>query len=190
MVLIFSVILSVFIAHLYQSNNRFDVDRIAFSKFQNKYGKIYENITEERYRFQIFSENKYYIEHHKNNDYILKMNQFGDLTPEEINDILMDKFEPNRDCKVNSCFQCEEDSCYIQDHDRISALPETVDWRLRGMVSPIKNQGRCGSCWAFASAGALESAWAIRKNRLSDISVQQMVDCDPLVMVVVEDEWT
>ena len=109
--MLLGVILSVFIAHLYQNNNRFDVDRIAFSKFQNKYGKLYSNTSEEMYRFQIFSENKYYIDHHQNDDYVLKINQFGDLTPEEIDDALMRNFEPKRSCKDN-CFQCDEDSCY------------------------------------------------------------------------------
>lgn len=177
--MLLGVILSVFIAHLYQNNNRFDVDRIAFSKFQNKYGKLYSNTSEEMYRFQIFSENKYYIDHHQNDDYVLKINQFGDLTPDEIDDTLMTNFEPKRSCKDN-CFQCDEDSCYIHENDNLTTLPDSVDWRLRGMVSPIKNQGRCGSCWAFAAAGALESAWAIRKKRLADISTQQMVDCDKI----------
>jgi len=63
----------------------------------------------------------------------------------------------------------------------IQTLPETVDWRSRGDVvtTPIKNQGGCGSCWAFASVGALESHIAINTGKLLEMSVQELVSCTP-----------
>ena len=52
-----------------------------------------------------------------------------------------------------------------------------VDWRLEGVVQKVKSQGKCGSCWAFASTGALESAVALKYGKLYDFSEQQLVDC-------------
>eukprot|EP00957_Ditylum_brightwellii_P107930 8232759-Ditylum_brightwellii.AAC.1 len=59
----------------------------------------------------------------------------------------------------------------------ISKLPLSVDWREKGVVSPVKSQGGCGSCWAFASIAALESHVAIASNKLISFSEQQLVSC-------------
>jgi len=61
----------------------------------------------------------------------------------------------------------------------ISALPKSVDWRKKGRVSSIKDQGQCGSCWTFAAVTALETAWAVKKHRKPVAgSQQQILDCD------------
>lgn len=54
---------------------------------------------------------------------------------------------------------------------------ESVDWRKSFKVSSVKNQGECGSCWAFSSVGAVESAWAIKHNTLYNLSEQELIDC-------------
>ena len=61
--------------------------------------------------------------------------------------------------------------------DTVSNLPKFVDWRLKGVTTPVKSQGMCGSCWAFASAAVLESHVAIQTNLLFEFSPQQLVSC-------------
>jgi C1A family cysteine protease len=56
--------------------------------------------------------------------------------------------------------------------------PESLDWRAKGKVSPVKDQGQCGSCWAFSTIAFLESQWLIKNNSAQTFSEQQLVDCD------------
>jgi len=62
---------------------------------------------------------------------------------------------------------------------QIKDIPELVDWRDVGVVSPVKDQGLCGSCWTFATAETIESQWALQTGSLTDLSEQQILDCTP-----------
>jgi KDEL-tailed cysteine endopeptidase len=108
--------------------------------------------------------NQEFIKNHnsENLSYKVSENQF-------INRTYNDEFyiQPNHYLIHNSSTYHD-----IPDTDKVS-----VDWRDNYKVSSVKNQSQCGSCWAFSSVGAVESAWAIKHNMLYNLSEQELIDC-------------
>lgn len=98
--------------------------------------------------------------------YELEMNGFADMTHKEFAEIyLIQLGRPG----VKGCSKWVE--------PKNATVPDTVDWREKGVVTPIKNQGQCGSCWAFSTTGSLEGQHAIVTGKLVSLSEQELVDC-------------
>nr|XP_015192174.1 PREDICTED: cathepsin S-like [Lepisosteus oculatus] len=98
--------------------------------------------------------------------FTMGLNHLADMTPEEVDARLNGLLVPE-DLDANLTVALPLDG----------ALPPTVDWRKNGLVSDVKSQGSCGSCWAFSSAGALEARMKKRTGRLVSLSPQNLVDC-------------
>ncbi|EEQ99656.1 thiolproteinase SmTP1, putative [Perkinsus marinus ATCC 50983] len=143
---------------------------LAFTDFQHKFGKKYESKEEEMKRNAIFQANLHHIEqvNAQNLSYTLGVNEYADLTHEEFvaQKVGILKMDARRDVK----FDVEANA---------TELPTDVDWRhaTGDVLTPIKNQGACGSCWAFSTTGTLESLYAIGTGQLRSLSAQQLVDC-------------
>merc|ERR1711904_222097 len=98
------------------------------------------------------------------------MNQFGDLTKDE--------FRHYNGGESGSCLGGERPtSMAFKDTGSDGANPSSVDWTTQGVVTPVKNQGQCGSCWSFSATGAMECNYAIKHGPLTSLSEQQLVDC-------------
>ena len=105
-----------------------------------RYGKVYKDPQEREKRFRIFKENVNYIEafnNAANKRYKLAINQFADLTNEEF-------IAPRNRFKGHMCSSIIRTTTFK--YENVTAVPSTVDWRQKGAVTPIKDQGQCGKC--------------------------------------------
>jgi len=141
----------------------------SFNYWASYYGKTY-TASEYDYRNTIFDTNVRNIYEHNlaaslmdPPGWTMTVNKFADLTPSEFKRLYSMNYTQSRN---NSTFTVPT-----------TALPVEVDWTDKGVVTPVKDQGQCGSCWAFSATGAMEGAWAIKHSQLFNLSEQELVDC-------------
>jgi len=141
----------------------------SFGSFVNLHGKKYASESEFNYRLGVYRNNLAFIESHNrgNHGFQVAMNKFGDLTRDEFASMY-------NGLRVNATNLVQSN---VFSHDPSVPMADTVDWRTKGAVTGVKNQGQCGSCWAFSATGSIEGAWQIKKMSLVSISEQQLVDC-------------
>ena len=132
---------------------------------------------EETFRMKIWMENKAKIERHNRyanlglKSYHLGMNQFGDMLQQEFVSIM-------NGYKMHSRFNSTMPrGATFLPPAHVDSLPESVDWREHGAVTPVKDQGQCGSCWSFSTTGALEAMHHRATGVLTSLSEQNLVDC-------------
>lgn len=102
-------------------------------------------------------------------------NRFSDMTEEEFEQLRNHAYE--EEIKT-PCPGLSANCCELPDEFGVQTLVDQWDWRSKGAVTPVKDQGRCGSCWAFATCGTIEGQWAAAGGNLTDVSVQQLVSCE------------
>ncbi|CAK6949333.1 procathepsin L-like [Scomber scombrus] len=136
--------------------------------------KVYANQTEHVFRRAVWEKNmKLVLRHNQeasagNHSFTLGLNHLADMTAEEVSEKLNGlKLEDPVEFRNNT---------FIKDLSGLT-LPQSVDWRKEGLVSPVRNQGLCGSCWAFSSLGALEGQMKKQTGVLVPLSPQNLVDC-------------
>jgi xylem cysteine proteinase len=142
---------------------------MTFPEWMEEQGKSYATVEEERYRELVFIKNKFLIDerNQKRSHITLGLNQFADVHPLEFGARL--GYQPTEKMLRGSH---AAPISYNQ-----GPLPSNVDWVAKGAVTPVKNQGQCGSCWSFSSTGAVEGAWFLHTGDLVSLSEQQLVDC-------------
>ena len=142
-----------------------------FSQFQMKFNKRYESIQEVETRFDIFRDNLRFIVTHNmdsNRTFSMGVNQFTDLTSIEFKEKYITGYGNGNPLKSYGCKSFSSNA---------SGAPASLDWREKGVVNPVRDQGQCGSCWAFGTTANAESVWAISTGKLLDLSEQELVDC-------------
>jgi KDEL-tailed cysteine endopeptidase len=139
-------------------------------EWMGRYGRVYKDINEKENRLKIFKENVEKIQAFNaaaNKPYKLSVNGFADLTNEE--------FVASRN--RFKAHECSTETTPFK-YESVQAVPSSVDWRKKGAVTPIKDQGQCGSCWAFSAVAATEGITQLKTGKLISLSEQELVDCD------------
>jgi len=140
-----------------------------FAKWADTYSMDFVDNNEYMKRFAIFMENDRYIDAHnaKELSWTMEHNEFSHMTYDEFS-TQMHGFGgvPQRE--------------WLADYNdfRNATSVESIDWVAKGAVTPVKNQGTCGSCWSFSTTGSIEGAFFIKNKKLVSFSEQELVDCD------------
>jgi len=150
---------------------------LKFAQYQEDFQRSYASEEEESHRYSVFLENLNKIETLKdlNPEAVFGPGPYADRTSQEFAIMFASPIP-----KAQTIQHLRGIPVYAAPVDVENQDPEvtgTFDWRDKGIVSAIKNQGQCGSCWAFASVEIVESAWAIKHGQLEVLSPQQILDC-------------
>jgi len=163
----------VVLAHCAQSLSLQELTRDEWEAFKVSHGKVYNNNVEEQFRRKIYLENRRKIAAHNKlaqHPFRLTMNKFGDMLPHEFAKVHNGLKVP----KNHGLLRMGVGSFLPPSHVKV---PDSVDWREKGYVTPVKDQKQCGSCWAFSSTGALEGQIFRKTGKLVSLSEQNLVDC-------------
>jgi C1A family cysteine protease len=146
---------------------------VSFTAWAHTHGKQYATREELVLRRAVFAANVAKIEKHNAeaaaglHTWTQGVNQFTDLTADE--------FKATR---MSGIKNANKPRTHINESLlQVTALPDSVDWTTKGAVTPVKDQGQCGSCWAFSTTGSTEGAVFLKTGTLLSLSEQQLMDC-------------
>jgi len=147
----------------------------SFDQFKQLHDKKYSSDMEHQLRQQLYRQNLRYI-HSKNRaglTYRLRPNHLADFSTAELAHLRGRIYDPAASNASTNGGQPSPAYTPAQ----AAALPESLDWRLYGAVTPVKDQSVCGSCWSFGTVGTLEGTLFLATGRLERLSQQALVDC-------------
>ncbi|XP_072453036.1 cathepsin L2-like [Notamacropus eugenii] len=145
-----------------------------WEQWKSQYGRTYGGNEEENWKRAIWEKNLRMIEMHNleysagKQSFRMQMNKFGDMSEKEFR-LVLTGFKQKR-------FQGKTKGTLFRE-TLFEQVPESVDWRDKGYVTAVKDQGLCGSCWAFSATGSLEGQWFRKTGKLVSLSKQNLVDC-------------
>jgi len=134
----------------------------------SEHGKSYGTTEEYKFRLAIFAKNAQFVDLHN------QVNQGPDAHKVALNHMAdWTEYEYKRLLGFRGQQQTEQKA----PQPVVAGAPASVDWRAKGAVTPVKNQGQCGSCWSFSTTGSVEGRYQIAGNTLTSFSEQQLCDC-------------
>mmetsp|Transcript_15192 Transcript_15192/g.30299 ORF Transcript_15192/g.30299 Transcript_15192/m.30299 type:complete len:364 (+) Transcript_15192:68-1159(+) len=158
-----------------------------FSEWKGRFSKVYASLEEEEEKFKVWLNNHVTIEKHNgdpSNTFTLGHNPYSDMTHEEFQihfrlgqhsqGVKGNLRAPFGNLREAISRKLGSTSNVVENID----TPSEVNWITEGAVTTVKNQGQCGSCWAFSAAGSIEAAAFFSTGNLVSLSEQQLVDCD------------
>ncbi|TKW24727.1 hypothetical protein SEVIR_3G068700v4 [Setaria viridis] len=145
-----------------------------FEEWVAKYRKAYASFEEKLKRFEVFKENLKHIDeiNREVSSYWLGLNEFADLTHDEFKAAYLGLSHQRPSRTSNS-----GGGGFRYGGVSRGDVPKEVDWRKKGAVTEVKNQGQCGSCWAFSTVAAVEGINQIVTGNLTSLSEQELIDC-------------
>ena len=141
-----------------------------FIDFFSEHKRFYDSFSTVQYRYGVFHDNLMFVDRHNrdsNTTYTLGITPFTDMTHNEFIEYVSSSTK-SYDVGSSICTKQSSSS---------GSYPASIDWRAKGAVTPVKDQGQCGSCWSFSTTGAVEGIYAIKNGNLQSFSEQELVDC-------------
>lgn len=152
---------------------------VMFKQWMAKFDKKYADHVVEAVKFMTWLNNLYKIAAHNTkfqngeSTYKLRLNQFSDMNSHE--------FKLYVHGTTGSCLSQKPRAVVLNEVEQLfqkeTVTADSVDWTTKGVVTPVKNQKQCGSCWAFSTTGSIECRAAIAGQGLVALSEQQLMDC-------------